>query len=84
MNNIHKLSKVIFPQTDFIDSKELFVNKSVEVVKINNTNRNVMVSSFDTWMNLFPAKKYYKYVNKSIIIILLYNSFKRCNYVFSF
>lgn len=61
MANINKLSRVIFPQTDFIDSKELFVNKSVEVIKINNINRNVIVSTFDTWMNLLPAKKYYKY-----------------------
>lgn len=58
---INEVSRIVFPQINFVDNKELFVNKTEETINLDGEIKNVAVSKFNTWMNLFAAKKYYYY-----------------------
>ena len=46
---LYTLLRIVFPDSDFEQDKELFYRKKDSVM------------SFDTWMNLFAAKKWYSY-----------------------
>lgn len=59
--NLCEISRIVFPQINFVDNKELFVNKSENTINLDGEIKNVVVSKFNTWMNLFAAKKYYYY-----------------------
>ncbi len=48
-DKLYTLSRIVFPDSDFEKDKELFYRKKD------------VVMSFDTWMNLFAAKKWYSY-----------------------
>lgn len=48
-DKLYTLSRIVFPDSDFEKDKELFYRKKDGVM------------SFDTWMNLFAAKKWYSY-----------------------
>ncbi len=61
MTGLNEITRIVFPQIGFVDNKELFVNKTEETINLDGEIKNVAVSKFNTWMNLFAAKKYYYY-----------------------
>lgn len=58
---MQEIIRVVMPPADFIDNTELFVNKEDNECYINGKLANVNEYKFNTWMNLFAAKKYYYY-----------------------
>lgn len=58
---MQEIIRVVMPLADFIDNTELFVNKEDNECYINGKLANVNEYKFNTWMNLFAAKKYYYY-----------------------
>ena len=62
MENLYLLSRTVFPDDDFGDAPELFYRKK-ETCYLDPSTGPVRGEriSFDTWMNLFPAKKYHAY-----------------------
>lgn len=61
MNNLYELSRIVMPALNFLDYKELFINKHENICEFNNSLKNVNEYKFNTWMNLFAAKKYFYY-----------------------
>lgn len=58
---LHEISRMVLPTSNFIDFTELFVNKEEKDCSLNGTMRSCNVYKFNTWMNLFAAKKHYYY-----------------------
>lgn len=58
----YTLSRMVRPDADFADSEELFF-RTEDVVRSfgSNSLAEAKKFSFDTWMNLFAAKKWYRY-----------------------
>ena len=59
----HLLSSIILPRPDFSNQQELFVREFRMSMDFGNGLTEAIEYRFDTWMNLFPAKKYYTYCN---------------------
>lgn len=61
MDKLYELARMVMPTSNFINNTELFVNKEIRTCKINGTMRECNVYKFNTWMNMFAAKKHYYY-----------------------
>ena len=62
MAELYALERMVFPDSDFMREADLFYRE--EKVYADLGNGKVIPGkrcSFDTWMNLFAAKKWYKY-----------------------
>lgn len=58
---IYELSRVVLPTIKYLNNTNLFFNKTTSVCEINNILKELYVYKFNTWMNIFPAKKYHTY-----------------------
>lgn len=59
---LHILSRVVFPDADFGDNHELFYRCSENALPFEDGALKIARKyRFDTWMNLFAAKKWYDY-----------------------
>src|SRR5574344_1600456 len=61
MKKLYELSRIVMPTLNFLDYKELFVNKNENLCEFNSSLKNVNEYKFNTWMNLFASKKYFYY-----------------------
>lgn len=58
----YTLSRMVLPDADFYDSEDLFFRVSEAEHPFNGQlGARARKFSFDTWMNLFAAKKWYRY-----------------------
>ena len=57
----HLLSSIVLPPPDFSNQQELFVREFQALMDFGNGLEKAIEYRFDTWMNLFAAKKYYTY-----------------------
>ncbi len=60
---LYELSRLILPTSEFINNENLFVNKEIKSCQFKNQYKAVHYYKFNTWMNIFPAKKYFYYCN---------------------
>lgn len=60
---LYELARIILPTTQYLNYSNLFFNKTVSCCAVNNSLCDVSVYKFNTWMNIFPAKKYHTYTN---------------------
>lgn len=58
---MYNLSRVILPNIEFIDNMELFVNITQKQCFTNKVLHQLKEYKFNTWMNIFPAQKYFNY-----------------------
>ncbi len=67
------LSHIVFPDADFMEAGELFCHTGEEYVRTGD-GRLVKCRriSFDTWMNLFAAKKWYTYCDLGKIFLKIH------------
>lgn len=70
-NMLHEISRIVIPTSKFIDFTTLFVNKEEKNCYLNNAMRDCNVYKFNTWMNMFAAKKHYYYCELGDIYLKL-------------
>jgi GT2 family glycosyltransferase len=58
---MHELAGVVFPKDGFVFFKDLFFRSWDEFLIIDKQYVKANVCQFDTWLNMFAAKKWYKY-----------------------
>ncbi len=58
---LNEISRMVMPTSAFVDNTELFVNKEEAPCFINGAMRDCNIYKFNTWMNMFAAKKHYYY-----------------------
>lgn len=61
MSDMHEILRTIVPTEEYCPIENLFVNKKDSCCEFNGKLTNVCLYQFNTWMNLFAAKKYYYY-----------------------
>ena len=58
----YELARIILPTPEWKDQAELFMRSGSErEIYINKHHTKAKLYEFNTWMNMFAAKKYYKY-----------------------
>ena len=58
---LNELARIVMPISEYINYSALFVNEEEKQCYIDGLFQKVNVHKFDTWMNLFAAKKYFDY-----------------------
>lgn len=71
MNNQYELQRHVMPTTEFTEFSELFVNISDTILSHNNEFIKAKAYKFNTWMNMFAAKKHYHYCDIGEIYLKL-------------
>ena len=61
MQQIYELARIVMPTAEYSNFQDLFINKEEKTIYIDKTLQNVNVYHFNTWMNMFAAKKHYRY-----------------------
>lgn len=69
LNALYLLADVAMPTPEFVDFQELFLRKKTACVNYQSVLQPVSVWQFDTWMNLFAAKKYYQFCDLGKIFL---------------
>ena len=54
---LYELSRIILPTSQYLDNSNLFFNKSISSCKNGCSLEETYIYKFNTWMNIFPAKK---------------------------
>ncbi len=57
----YELFRVVFPTPEFADHERLFVNKRNSLIEMDSGLVDAREYRFNTWMNVFAARKFYHY-----------------------
>lgn len=83
---LYELSRIILPTSQYLDNSNLFFNKSISSCKNGCSLEETYIYKFNTWMNIFPAKKYFNYsvINDLHLEIKTSNVFEILIYGFNY
>ena len=56
-NELHLLSQIILPTSEFINNTELFIKHEFSDIDFDGSIKKVGIYKFNTWMNMFAGKK---------------------------
>jgi len=69
----YEISRILLPTSEWKDYTKLFVRcKNEQMLCINGHYIHTRLYEFNTWMNLFAAKKYYKYCDLGELYLKLH------------
>ena len=71
MKSINELARIVMPTSEYLNFMHLFLNKEEKACEINGILQKANVYKFNTWMNLFAAKKYYHYCDLGKLFLKL-------------
>lgn len=69
---LYEISRMVLPTGSFINYTTLFINKEEKAVVMNGSMRDCNIYKFNTWMNMFAAKKYCFYCELGNIYLKLH------------
>ena len=68
---LNRIANIVMPTSEYVDYSNLFLNKEEGECYFNGYLQKVNIYKFNTWMNLFAAKKYYYYCDLGNIYLKL-------------
>ena len=71
MKSVYEIARIVMPTASFSSYTNLFLNTNTQQIEIEGKLQSVTELRFDTWMNLFAAKKYNHYCDLGNIYLKL-------------
>ena len=68
---LYELARIVLPTADYADHTDLFVRHAKKEILFGGHLQQVHSLKFDTWMNIFAAKKYFKYCALTDLFLLV-------------
>lgn len=68
---LYELARIVLPTADYADYTDLFVRHETKEIVFGGHLQQVHSLKFDTWMNIFAAKKYFKYCTLTDLYLLI-------------
>lgn len=68
---LNELARIVMPTGEYLDYTDLFLRKKIGTCFLDGVLKEVNIYKYDTWMNLFAAKKYYHYCDLGSLYLKL-------------